>query len=442
MVISGGRARDAATDAHRCTQMIHRGGRRRHLCSNRAGSFLFVWLCFLFLSPLAIGQTRSDDQLRAYLITMGPGEELFERFGHNAIWVHDPHARPEHRDLAFHYGLFDFSGDFYWRFARGEMRYSMGVWDATATLDEYRKNDRTVWVQELRLSQSEIRELRKFLVWNYQEANRFYPYDPYRDNCSTRVRDALDKATGGQIRRQTQDVSTAHTYRWHTRRIVRENIWAYTGLECILGEGVDRPISQWDEMFLPDYLRRSLNGITILDDQGNRAALVKSEDLLYQAKRADVADAAPAWGKWYLLAGLAIGGAMLALAQRRGKWARRFVIAMILAWAILIGGAGWLLIGFVTLTRHWATYYNENLLQCSPLAIAFVFCAIGAVHGRPGSRRRAMTVAWLVLGSSVAGVALKALPAMDQGNWLMIALVLPVHAALAIMFTWQLKGQQ
>ncbi len=401
-----------------------------------------VCLLVLCLACFASAQTRPDDQFRAYLITMGPGEELFERFGHNAIWIHDPHASQEYQDLAFHYGLFDFGGDFYARFARGEMRYSMGVWAATATLDEYRGNDRTVWVQELRLSQSQIKQLREFLVWNHQEANRFYPYDPYRDNCSTRVRDALNKATGGQINRQTQDVPTGHTYRWHTRRIVRENIWAFTGLECILGQPVDRPISQWDEMFLPDYLRRSLDGITIVDDQGNRAALVKTEDLLYHAKRADVADAPPAWGKWYLLIGLATGGAMLALAQRRGKWPQRLVIAMILAWAILIGGAGWLLVGFVTLTRHWATYSNENLLQCSPLAIAFVFCAIGAVRGRPASRRRAMAVAWLVLGSSVAGVALKSLPTMDQANWGVIALVLPVHAALAIMFTWQLKGQQ
>ena len=390
----------------------------------------------LLISPFAFAQTRPDDPLRAYLITMGPGEELFERFGHNAIWIHEPQATPEYRDLAFHYGLFDFGGDFYSRFARGEMRYSMGVDDALATLDIYRKNDRTVWVQELSLSQSQIAQLRDSLWWNYQEKNRFYHYDPYRDNCSTRVRDALDKVIGGEIRRQTQDVPTGHSYRWHTRRIVRENVFAYTGLECVLGQPADRPISQWDEMFLPDYLRQSLDGVSIVDAQGNRVPLVKTQDLLYQAKRADVADAPPAWGKWYLLMGLATGGAMLALAQRRGNWPRRLLIAMILAWAILIGGAGWILVGFATLTSHWSTHYNENLLQCSPLAIAFLFCAIGAV------RRRARVLAWLLLGSSIAGVAMKATATMDQSNWPIIAWVLPVHAALAIMFTWQLKGEQ
>jgi hypothetical protein len=401
-----------------------------------------VCLLVLCLASFAGAQTRTDDQLRAYLITMGPGEELFERFGHNAIWIHEPQASPEYRDLAFHYGLFDFGGDFYWRFVRGDMRYSMGVYDALATLDEYRKNDRTLWVQELRLSQSQIAKLRDFLWWNYEKPNRFYHYDPYRDNCSTRVRDALDRVTGGQIRRQTQDVPTANSYRWHTRRIVRENIWAYTGLECIMGQSTDRPISQWNEMFLPDYLRRSLDHVVILDEQGERVALVKTQDLLYQAKRADVADAPPAWGKWYLLMGLATAGTMLTLAQCRGNWPRRLLMAMILAWAVLIGGAGWVLVCFVACTSHWLTYYNENLLQCSPLAIGLVFCAIGAVRGRASSRRRARVLAWLVLGSSVAGVAMKTMATMDQSNWPMIAWVLPVHAAIAIMFTWQFKGER
>lgn len=407
-----------------------------------SGWFLSVLMFVLLISSIAFAQTRADDPLRAYLITMGPGEELFERFGHNAIWIHEPQATPEYRDLAFHYGLFDFGGDFYSRFVRGEMRYSMGVDDALATLDIYRKNDRTLWVQELRLSQRQIVQLRDFLWWNYQEPNRFYHYDPYRDNCSTRVRDALDKVTGGELRRQTQDVPTGHSYRWHTGRIVRENVWAYTALECILGQSVDRPISQWDEMFLPDYLRRSMEVIVMVDEVGNRVPLVKMQERLYQAKRADVADAPPTWGKWYLLMGLTTGGAMLALAQRRGNASRRLLITLILAWAILSGGAGWIMVGFATLTRHWSTHYNENLLQCSPLAIAFLFCAMGAVRGRSRSRRRAKVLAWLVLGSSIAGATMKAMETMDQSNWPMIAWVLPVHAALAIMFTWQLKGEQ
>ena len=40
----------------------------------------------------------------------------------------------------------------------------------------------------------------EFLEWNERPENRFYHYDYYRDNCSTRVRDALDRALGGAIR--------------------------------------------------------------------------------------------------------------------------------------------------------------------------------------------------------------------------------------------------
>lgn len=404
-----------------------------------ASSCLLLFL--LLLTSLSSAQTRSDDTLRAYLITMGPGEQLFERFSHNAIWIHDPTVRPELQDVAFNYGIFDFGGDFYWRFVRGDMRYWMAGFDAPRTLQQYREDDRTIWVQELNLSQRQILSLRDFLWWNQEKANRYYPYNYYRDNCSTRVRDALDAATGGQIRRQSQDVLAGHTYRWHTRRIVRENIWVYTALEFVLGHRVDRPISQWDEMFLPECMRQSLQAMTIMNDQGDRVPLVKSTQHVYQAKRPDVSEAPPAWGKWYLLLGLGIGSVMMLLARTAGKWPRRLLACLILAWAFLTGGAGWFLVSATGLTNHWSVYDNENLLHFSPLAIGLLFYAVGALRGRPTQLRRARTVAWLVLGSSLIGVALKASPAFYQSNWPMIAWVLPVHVSLAIIFAGLVKPQ-
>src|SRR3546814_18202698 len=43
-------------------------------------------------------------------------------------------------------------------------------------------------------------ELAQFLAWNALPENAYYHYDYFTDNCSTRVRDALDKALGGALR--------------------------------------------------------------------------------------------------------------------------------------------------------------------------------------------------------------------------------------------------
>ncbi|MEO7501078.1 MAG: hypothetical protein ABIW94_00435, partial [Gemmatimonadaceae bacterium] len=44
-------------------------------------------------------------ELTIYLMTMGPGDAVWEKFGHNAIWIHDS-AR--NTDVAYNWGLFDF----------------------------------------------------------------------------------------------------------------------------------------------------------------------------------------------------------------------------------------------------------------------------------------------------------------------------------------------
>jgi hypothetical protein len=61
------------------------------------------------------------DSLTVYLMTMGPGRLVWERFGHNAIWIHDP---VRGTDLAYNYGLFDFQQEnFILRFVQGRMWY-------------------------------------------------------------------------------------------------------------------------------------------------------------------------------------------------------------------------------------------------------------------------------------------------------------------------------
>ena len=63
----------------------------------------------------------SDHGTEAWLVTFGPGEVYWERFGHNAIWLREPAAGIDH---TFNFGYFDFGQeDFILRFARGRMLY-------------------------------------------------------------------------------------------------------------------------------------------------------------------------------------------------------------------------------------------------------------------------------------------------------------------------------
>src|SRR5438309_9960995 len=59
--------------------------------------------------------------LTVYLLTFGWGDEVWERFGHNAIWIKD---RTRGTDMTYNWGMFDFDQPhFIWRFVtRSEER--------------------------------------------------------------------------------------------------------------------------------------------------------------------------------------------------------------------------------------------------------------------------------------------------------------------------------
>src|SRR5215218_7066159 len=235
--------------------------------------------------PLAL-PSRADTTLRVYLLTMGPGDEVWEKFGHNAIWVHDPQRGG---DPAYNYGMFDFQQEnFILNFARGRMLYWMEGFDAFVTLDHYRALNRSVWAQELNLTPAQARTVRDYLEWNQRPENRFYRYDYYRDNCSTRVRDVLDRVLGGALKAATASVPSGVTYRWHTRRLVGEgaaNLPIYTAINTGLGPAADRQVSKWDEMFLPMRLRDEVRALKVRDAGGNLVPLVAREQTVFTATR-------------------------------------------------------------------------------------------------------------------------------------------------------------
>src|SRR5262249_27648609 len=145
------------------------------------------------------------------LVTFGPGEEVWERFGHNAILIRD---RDAHIARLYNYGMFDFAQEnFFLNFARGRMLYRISVSDPADDYPVYRDEGRWIVEQDLNLTAAQRTRLRDYLEWNARPQNAQYRYDYFTANCSTRVRDALDAAVDGAIKAQTIAPSRGFTYR-------------------------------------------------------------------------------------------------------------------------------------------------------------------------------------------------------------------------------------
>lgn len=381
-------------------------------------------------SPLPRASSPAPAGLQVFLMTFGPGREVWERFGHNAIWIHDPvHGT----DQAYNYGLFDFhQHNFILRFVRGKMWYWMAGFPALDYVEQYERNNRSVWVQELDLSPEARAELQSFLEWNATPEHRFYHYDYYRDNCSTRVRDAIDRVLGGAIRRQTEHVAAGTTYRFHTQRLTANDPLIFTGLLAALGERVDLPISAWDEMFLPLKMRDWVRRVSISGPDGQLHPLVRSERTIFESSAPTPPAAPPKWLLRYLALGVVAGGAIWILAEfaRANPVARFGFLVLVGGWGALAGLGGLVLAGLWGLTDHVMARCNENLLQLNPLALLLLPASRAVL--RPGSRARHWaTVALVVAGLSALGLLLKALPGFRQVNGPLIALALPIHLAIA-----------
>jgi hypothetical protein len=390
-------------------------------------------------SPSTPPSSATDDgsNLTVYLLTIGPGKAIWERFGHNAIWIHDA-ARSS--DIAYNWGLFDFDeADFYVRFAGGNMRYWMAGLGFAETIAFYRGADRSIYSQELDLTPSQRRDLRDFVEWNALPQNRYYSYDYFRDNCSTRARDVLDRVLGGVIRSATDRTLTQTTYRSHTRRLVHSEHLLEPGMNFGLGQPADRRITVWEEMFLPMRMRESLRAIRISRPGGATVPLVKREMEIFESTRFPEPSAPPSDLPVYLLIGAAVA-ALLALlggiAVHRPS-PRAFAVAAG-SWNLMTGIGGTVLAALWLLTNHVYSYDNENLLQASPLCLVLavlLFTAVRKQDDAATSRRAVFTrrLALVIAGLSLLGFLIQLLPAFYQVNGEIIALIMPANVAVALV---------
>jgi hypothetical protein len=362
---------------------------------------------------------------------MGFGDLIWERFGHNAIRIVDASRGT---DSTYHWGSFDFDQpNFVTRFLTGNTRYWMVGVPMDETMAQYHERNRSVWVQELDLTPAERVAVRDFIAWNAREENRYYRYDYYLDNCSTRVRDVIDRVIGGQLKAAMEPRLTTTTYRFHTQRALQFDRAVALGTNIGLGEGADRPISQWEEAFLPGRLQEHLRAVQVRGADGTLRPLVKSERQLFAANRPPEPTTAPHTLVRNLLIGLGIAAVLGLLARFAisGRWAPRFAFVTVATlWSFINGLLGVVLIVGWTATRHTFMVRNENLLQFDPLSLGLaVVLPLAVMRGRAtGVARR---LANMIAVIAIVGLAIKLVPLFNQTNVAVIALTLPVHVVIA-----------
>ena len=214
-----------------------------------------LFLPFLFSAICFFSKAQSDScHLSISLLTCTPGLELYSTFGHSAFRVVDS---INNTDLVFNYGTFDFNDPlFYQKFINGKLLYFVSIDSLPAFLWEYQYYKRGVTEQVINISCEEKVKLLAALFENTREENKYYRYDFNYDNCTTRLRDMLEKAAGNEMESKNILPNPGTTFRnlihFYLNRGGQQ--WSKLGIDILLGSPLDKKVTNREAMFLPDYL--------------------------------------------------------------------------------------------------------------------------------------------------------------------------------------------
>jgi hypothetical protein len=242
-------------------------------------SRLLIVLLFTLLSGLTYLKSQEASEAEIYLITCGPGTETYSIYGHTALRIVIP---SQGSDLVYNWGVFDFSTpNFAWKFAKGRLEYMLGVYPFKRFIQEYFMEERWVEEQKINLEQDEIEILFRLIAENLKPENRKYRYDFFYDNCSTRVRDLLEKATGENLLYPPPPNSEdLPSFRDKTGEHQKPYPWLNLGIDLLMGSPGDKKASLRDRMFLPIELQKVFSEAHVSRDDKSSSLLAYPVRLL------------------------------------------------------------------------------------------------------------------------------------------------------------------
>lgn len=350
----------------------------------------YILFLLLLLSVSAKAQfVPLSETSEISIITIGPGAELYDKFGHSAFRIQDTLNGV---DVIFNYGVYDFNTpNFYTKFAQGKLLYELGVNYYQPFYQSYVAQNRWIKEQTLNLNFTEKQAVSDFLWNNAKPENKKYKYDFFFDNCATKIRDVVQIVLGDNLEFKEDHIKEELTFRQLIQQNLQANSWGSLGIDIGLGAVIDTKAKPIEYQFLPDYVYKGAAN-AVIHRNGETEKLVKSTSVLFENTPS------AAKGNFFLsplfifgLLGVLI--VFVTYGDYKRKMRSRYLDTTIFFFTGLIG-VFLLLLWFAT--DHTATANNYNLLWAFPISILVVF-AISKKKVSPKLKRYALLLLLLLI---------------------------------------------
>ena len=322
-----------------------------------------VFLIIIFFCSQFIHSNKSlieEDDFQISILTVGQGSDLVDAFGHTGIRIID---KKNNLDLVFNFGIYDYNApNFYSNFFRGRPVFSLGINRFNDFFDSYVKQNRKVYEQVIKISNDRKKIIVESLIQNSKEENKFYVYEYFDDNCSTRVADILINEIGEF--KVDLNKKTKFSYRELIHSKIGNNSIGSLGIDLCLGSKIDKKITTRQTFFLPEKLKEFLD---IIED--NNPNLVETK-LLYSPndtnsyKQQNILK--PLWVSLFI----SIIIIWLTFKDFKRKKQTKILDILILTTLSIIG----MLIGYLWMfSNHSNGAMNLNILWANPLSFILIF---------------------------------------------------------------------
>ncbi|ALM07549.1 membrane protein [Sediminicola sp. YIK13] len=322
--------------------------------------FLLVLLGFSFMTFSQ--EVELSPKAQISIITCGPGQELYSTFGHSAFRLQDPVLGI---DVVYNYGTFNFNTpNFYMKFARGKLLYSLSRQKFEDFLWTYEMENRWVQEQLLNLDTIETKALFAFLETNYKPENRDYQYDFFYNNCSSKIRDVLNAVYGDRVTYFDGHLIQRYTFRQLIHQSLVTNSWSAFGIDLALGSVIDKKATPNEHMFLPIYVMDQMANTNL-----NQEPIVKRERSIMEFESLDPYTYFLLTPFFWVLALMVFALVITYIDYKnnsRSRWLDFFL-------SFSTGITGLLIIFLWFFTDHTATAGNLNILWAFPLNIVTCF---------------------------------------------------------------------
>ncbi|MDD4007138.1 MAG: DUF4105 domain-containing protein [Sphaerochaetaceae bacterium] len=363
------------------------------------------------------------DGYEIYLVTITKGDQVFTWFGHTGLMVQYPNGSR----INFDYGLFSYNDDFYKNFAMGRLWYSVCACYEEDEIEQYDSENRSMRYVKLDLTPEQKYAVINYLAYNVKPENSHYMYHYYLDNCATRIRDILDYASGGEFRKWSESQASTSFRKEAARALEVDSFWDYL-LNFLQSGQIDKPITRWDAMFLPDELEKAVIEFGMGEETGMLLDNTASDP------RPATLEKYSFWRE-ILIPGIimVLVCALFAFLSVKGK-RKAYGIAGFIVYLVL-GLLSSLLFFMCIFTNHSVTWFNENLIFANPLLLVFAVSNIVFATKKTMRAEVLKKQDRFMFFLAFALVVLKvALPGVfSQNNALALISIMPVYAVRAFV---------